>query len=76
MRQRGSMKVRAEGYLKKAEEFEAMARSAQAVAAKIAYEHLAWSYRQLGLHLSQDLPTGTDAEALPERIVATGKKRP
>lgn len=68
------MKVRAESYLRKAEEFEAMAREAQAHTAKIAYEHLAWSYRQLGLHVSGDLQNGAEAEGLPERIVATGRE--
>lgn len=68
------MKVKAESYLKKAEEFEAMARSARAEAAKIAYEHLAWAYRQLGLHVSQGLQDGAQAEALPERIVARGRE--
>jgi hypothetical protein len=65
------MNLRAEAYLQKAEEFEAMARSAQADAAKLAYEHLAWSYRQLGLHVNQAL--GEAADDLPERVVAAKK---
>ena len=68
------MKANAESYLKKAEEFEALARGAQADAAKIAYEHLAWAYRQLGLHVIDGLQNGAQAESLPERIVAAGKK--
>jgi hypothetical protein len=46
-RHQGMMK--SERYLQKAEEFAAMGRNAQAAAAKAAYEHLARSYRQLGL---------------------------
>jgi hypothetical protein len=68
------MKTKAESYLKRAEEFEAMARGAQADAAKIAYEHLAWSYRQLGLHASRDTKGDAATAGLPERIVATGKE--
>ena len=69
------MKARAESYLKKAEEFEAMARGARADAAKVAYEHLAWSYRQLGLHMSQDMKGVAVPGGLPERIVARRKAR-
>jgi hypothetical protein len=61
----------AESYLKKAEQFEAMARSAKDEAAKITYEHLAWSYRQLGLYVSRE---GVELDGLVERIVPTPKE--
>ena len=67
------MNVRAESYLNKAEEFEAMARNAQADTAKLAYEHLAWSYRQLGLHVSQTMGEGLGLDGLAERIVPAKK---
>ena len=67
------MNIRAQSYLKKAEEFEAMARNARADTAKLAYEHLAWSYRQLGLHVSQSISAGAGFDGLQERIVPAKK---
>jgi len=66
--------TRADRYLEKAEEFEVMAQQAQADATKAAYEHLAWSYRQLGIHVGRGFDIGTDLDGLAERIVG-GKKR-
>jgi hypothetical protein len=58
-------------YFKKAEQFEDMARGAGTETAKMAYEHLAWSYRQLAIHASRDAPQ--DAE-LPPRFVGNRTK--
>jgi hypothetical protein len=69
-----SQMSKAEQYLQKAEQFEAMAQKAQANAAKVAYEHLAWSYRQLGLHVSRGFQNATELDGLAERIVGSGKK--
>lgn len=68
------MTTKAGSYLKRAEHLETLARSAKTDASKIIYEHLAWSYRQLGLHASHALENGTKLDGLPERIVAGNKK--
>jgi hypothetical protein len=68
-----NMTTKADRYLQKAEQFEAMARSAQAEAAKAAYEHLAWSYRQLGIHVSRGFEIGTEPDGLAERIVGSNE---
>jgi hypothetical protein len=65
------MMSKAEHYLAKAEQFEAMAQKAQAETTKLAYEHLAWSYRQLGIHAARPLEAGTEPDGLPNRIVGT-----
>jgi hypothetical protein len=67
------MTIKADRYLEKAEQFESMAQQAQADLAKAAYEHLAWSYRQLGIYVSRD--TRKELEGLPERFVGGGKKK-
>ena len=67
------MTTRADHYLHKAEEFEAMAQKAHADTAKAVYEHLAWSYRQLGIHVSRS-STNDDLDGLAERMV--GRKEP
>lgn len=63
------MTNKADTYLKCAEQLEALARSARTDASKIIYEHLAWSYRQLGIHANHALENG-EADGLTERIVA------
>jgi hypothetical protein len=63
------MTTRAEHYLQKAEQFEAMARSTRTGAAKAVYEHLAWSYRQLGIHVSRTSRGEPGLEGLPDRMV-------
>jgi hypothetical protein len=68
------MTTRAEHYLQKAEQFEAMAKNAQAGAAKAVYQHLAWSYRQLGIHVSRTSHTEAELDGLAERMV--GGKQP
>ena len=68
------MTSKAEQYIQKAEQFEAMAQKAQADATKAAYEHLAWSYRQLGIHVSRGFQNATELDGLAERIVGSGKK--
>ncbi len=67
------MTTKADLYLQKAEQFEAMAQQAQADTAKAAYEHLAWSYRQLGIHVSRGFQSGMELDGLAERIVAINK---
>ncbi|HET7680872.1 MAG TPA: hypothetical protein VFK79_12165 [Xanthobacteraceae bacterium] len=67
------MTTKADYYLQNAEQFEAMARQARAAAAKAAYEHLAWSYRQLGIHVSRGLHV-TELDGLAERIAGASKK--
>ena len=68
------MTTRADRYLQKAELFEAMAQKAQADAAKATYEHLAWSYRQLGIHVGRGFQCGAQPPELAERIVGCSKK--
>jgi hypothetical protein len=68
------MTTRADYYLQKAEQFEAMAQKAPATA-RAAYEHLAWSYRQLGMHVSRGFQHGTELDGLAERIVGSKKSR-
>ena len=68
------MATNAHHYLEKADEFELMAQNAQAEATKAAYKHLAWSYRQLGIHVGRGFDIETDLDRLAERIVG-GKKR-
>ena len=68
------MTTRAEHYLQKAEQFEAMAKTAQAGSAKAVYEHLAWSYRQLGVHVSRGSHIEAELDGLAERMV--GRNRP
>ena len=61
--------TKSEHYLQKAEEFATMARTARAAAARATYEHLAWSYRQLGIHLSRDFAGDAErGEDLAEHI--------
>lgn len=67
------MMKKAESYLAKAEQFEARAQKAQSDTAKIAYEHLAWSYRQLGIHASRKLNGNPSADGLPNRIIRLNK---
>ena len=69
-----SMATKAEHYLQKAEQFEAMAQNAQVATAKAAYERLAWSYRQLGIHVNRGFKHATELDGLAERIVGSGKK--
>ncbi len=68
------MTTRADHYLQKAEQFEAMALKAQAATAKATYKHLAWSYRQLGLHVSRGFQSVVDLDGLAKRIVGGAKK--
>jgi hypothetical protein len=68
------MTTRGDHYLQKAEQFEAMAQKAQAATAKAAYKHLAWSYRQLGLHVSRGFQSAVDLDGLAKRIVGNAKK--
>lgn len=63
------MTTRADHYLHKAEQFEAMAQKARADTAKAVYEHLAWSYRQLGIHVSRGFQSDPELGGLAERIV-------
>ena len=70
-----STMTRADHYLHKAEEFEAMAQKAHADTAKAVYEHLAWSYRQLGIHAGRSSNSETELDALAERMIG-GKKTP
>jgi hypothetical protein len=51
-----------------------MAPKAQAASAKAAYKHLAWSYRQLGLHVSRGFQSLGDLDGLAKRIVGSAKK--
>jgi hypothetical protein len=69
------MTHKADSYLKRAEQMEALARSAQADSAKTIYEHLAWSYRQLGVHAHQIGENGAERDGLTERIVAGDTQR-
>jgi hypothetical protein len=64
------MTTKAESYLKRAEQLEALARLAQADASKTIYEHLAWSYRQLGVHAHRASEKDAEHDGLTERIVA------
>jgi hypothetical protein len=68
------MTTRADHYLQKAKQFEAMAENAQAATAKTAYKHLAWSYRQLGLHVGRGFQSAVDLDGLAKRIVGSAKK--
>ena len=68
------MGTKADHYLQKAEQFEAMAQNAQAASAKAAYEHLARSYRQLGNHVSHSFQQATELDGLAERMVGSSKK--
>jgi hypothetical protein len=68
------MTTRADHYLQKAEQFEAMAQKAQAGATKAAYKHLAWSYRQLSIHVSHGFQNGVDLDDLAKRIVGSAQK--
>jgi hypothetical protein len=52
-----------------------MAKSAHAATAKAAYQHLAWSYRQLGTHVSRGFQTVADLDGLAKRS-AGGTKTP
>lgn len=63
------MTTRADHYLHKAEQFEAMAQNARAGTAKAVYEHLAWSYRQLGIHVSRGFSSDLELDGLAERMV-------
>jgi len=63
------MTTRADHYLSKAEEFEALAKNAQADTAKAVYEHLAWAYRQLGIRISRNAQNGAELDSLAERMV-------
>ncbi len=67
--------TRADHYLHKAEEFEAMAQKAHADTAKAVYEHLAWSYRQLGIYVSRSSNSDMEVDGLAERMIG-GKKTP
>lgn len=67
------MPTRADDYLHKAEEFEALAKNAHADTAKAVYEHLAWAYRQLGIHVSRNTQHGAELDGLAERM--TGSKK-
>jgi hypothetical protein len=69
------MTTRADQYLQKAAQFEQMAKSAHAATAKAAYQHLAWSYRQLGTHVSRGFQTVADLDGLAKRS-AGGTKTP
>jgi hypothetical protein len=66
--------TKADYYLQKAEQFEAMAHNAQAATAKAAYEHLAWSYRQLGIHVSRGFEGLTNPDGLANRTVRDANK--
>jgi hypothetical protein len=66
------MTTRAEHYLQKAEQFEAMAKNARAGTAKAVYEHLAWSYRQLGIHVSR---TSCSKTELDDRMVGGNRSQ-
>jgi hypothetical protein len=68
------MTTRADHYLQKAEQFDAMAQKAQAATAKAAYKHLAWSYRQLGLHVGRGFQSVADLDGLAKRIAGSTKK--
>lgn len=68
------MTTRAEHYLHKAEQFETMAQQARAETAKAVYEHLAWSYRQLGIHVSRGFRSDLELDGMAERMV--GRKNP
>jgi hypothetical protein len=64
------MSVKVEGYLKKAEEFEAKAAAAGTGEGKASYENLARCYRQLASHAAKNPPeTNEDIEALVKRIL-------
>jgi hypothetical protein len=65
------MTTRADHYLQKAEQFELMAQKAQAAAAKAAYKHLAWSYRQLGIHVGHGFQHVADLDGLAKRIMGS-----
>ena len=65
--------TKAVDYLHKAEEFEALAQKAKADTAKAVYEHLAWSYRQLGIHVGRSSRSGTELDELAERMVGERK---
>lgn len=69
------MTTRADHYIHKAEEFEAMAQSAQAETARAIYERLAWSYRQLGNHVSRSTTRDAELDGLAERMVGSKKAR-
>jgi hypothetical protein len=68
------MTIKAESYLRKAEQFESLARTAKAVATKTTYEHLAWSYRRLAIHVSHGFQAGKEQDGLAERIIASPRK--
>jgi hypothetical protein len=70
------MTTRADHYLQKAEQFEAMAQTAQAATTKAAYKHLARSYRQLGLHAGRGFQRVADLDGLAKRIAGSTKKAP
>ena len=67
------MTTKADRYLQKAEQFEAMAQKAQAATVKATYEHLAWSYRQLGIHVGRGFRSDAELDGLAERIVGNKK---
>jgi len=70
------MTTRADHYLQKAAQFEAMAKKAHAAAAKATYEHLAWSYRQLGIHVGRGFQSVADLDSLTKRVVGSTSKAP
>ena len=70
------MTTKADLYLQKAEQFEAMAQKAQAATVKAAYEHLAWSYRQLGIHVGRGVQSDAELDNLAERMVGGRKAAP
>lgn len=70
------MTTRADHYLQKAAQFEAMAQKAQAAAAKATYKHLAWSYRQLGIHVGRGFQSVADLDGLTKRVVGSTSKAP
>ena len=67
------MMKKAESYLARAEQFEARAQKAQSDTAKAAYEHLAWSYRQLGIHAGRKSNGNPSGEGLPDRIIRSAR---
>jgi hypothetical protein len=68
--------TKADRYLEKAEQFEAMAQKAQAATVKAAYEHLASSYRQLGIHVGRGFRRDAELDGLAERMVGERKTAP
>jgi hypothetical protein len=68
------MTGKADLYLQKAEEFEAKALAAKDAAAKVSYQELAQSYRQLASHRARTTPaSGDEIEALVKRILGSSK---